>query len=139
MPQNRVITNGGVASVESENGCANGASGTVFRIEADSLNLDNKGIPVTAATTISIPGDRYHNGSKSLPELASTVVLQGNANLVIEGEHFGLTFNSLTMLSNSKISFGEQPEWLHIRFTENTHIAKSSVLDFTKTRYVTLF
>lgn len=33
VPQNRVITNGGVASVESENGCANGASGTVFRVE----------------------------------------------------------------------------------------------------------
>lgn len=101
VPQNRVITNGGVASYESENGCANGASGTVFRIEEDSLNLDNKGIPTLASTTIEIPEDRQHNGSKGIPELASNVVIRGNSRLVINGEHFGLTFNALTMYDNS--------------------------------------
>ena len=93
VPQDDVHVNGGVSDQDTESGCGNGAAGTVYRVEEDSLVVDNKGIKLEAATTVAIPEERQHNSAKGLSELSKKLVVQGKANLIIKGEHFGLTFN----------------------------------------------
>ena len=58
VPTDRVVVNGGVAQRKTESGCANGAPGSVFRVEDDSLVIDNKDIKVEAETVLTIPKDR---------------------------------------------------------------------------------
>lgn len=139
VPQDDVHVNGGVSDQDTESGCGNGAAGTVYRVEEDSLVVDNKGIRLEAATTVAIPEERQHNSAKGLSELAKKLVVQGKANLIIKGEHYGLTFNQLKVFDGSIVEFGQQEDSVNVRFTENAHIAKGAVLDFTKTKKVMLY
>ena len=133
VAQNNVIANGGVAQKESDSGCGNGAAGTVYRVDEDSLIIDNRGIKVESATGVTIPEWRQHNSEKGISELAKSLTVQGRARLIIKGEHFGLTFNDVFVYDNSMIEFGQQKDTLHVRFLGEAHIAKNSILDFTRT------
>jgi len=69
--------------------------------------VDNEQNPVVAATTVQIPKERWHNSQKGLPNIVKTLVVQGKANLIIKGEHFGLTFDSLQVFEDSAVEFGQ--------------------------------
>lgn len=71
-----MLVNGGVQQDE-DSVCGNGASGTVYRKNEDSLVIDNNDIPVHAFTTAAIPLDRQHNSSKGISELAKKLTVRG--------------------------------------------------------------
>ena len=139
VPVDRVMVNGGVSERKEETGCANGAAGTVYYTETDTLVIDNKGVTLTAATTVDIPVEKQNNSFEGLSELAKKLIVQGNARLIIKGEHSGLTFNELFVFGGSWVEFGEQEDMVNIRFIESAHIAKDGVLDFSKTKRVLLY
>jgi hypothetical protein len=93
VPVDRVMVNGGVADRVEETGCANGAAGTVYYTETDTLVIDNKGIKLTAATTVNIPEAKHTDSTNAISELAKKFIVQGKARTIIKGEHSGLTFN----------------------------------------------
>ena len=111
----------------------------MYRVEDDSLVIDNKDIKVESSTVVSIPEFRQHESSKGLSELTKVLTVTGKANLVIRGEHFGLTFDTLSAYSESRIEFGQQEDEVHIRFLQNAHIAKDAMLDFLKTKKVFIY
>lgn len=135
----KVFVNGGVAERQDESGCANGASGTVYRVEEDSLVIDNKGTKVEASTVLSIPEERTHQSEQSLPELTRVLTVTGKANLAIKGMHSYLTFDSLKIDDDSRVEFSQSEDELHIRFLHNAHVSKDAFLDFVKTRRVLLY
>ena len=108
MPSDRVHVNGGIAelSKEHESGCANGAAGTVYYVDEDILKIDNKGNTVTATTGVNIPDWKIRNTEKDMSELASKLFVTGSANLIIKGQHAGLTFDELNITSKSTVVFG---------------------------------
>lgn len=61
------------------------------------------------------------------------------ANVIIKGEHFGLTFDKLWVGGHSVVEFGQQKDTLYIRFLHDMRIDKDAVLDFTKTREVFIY
>lgn len=103
----KVFVNGGVAQREDESGCANGASGTIYRVEDESLVIDNKNIKVEASTVLTIPEERSHESEKGLPELTKILTVSGKANLTIKGIHKSLTFNSLNIYDGSRVEFSQ--------------------------------
>lgn len=101
--------------------------------------IDNQNNPVAAATTILIPKSRQHNSQKNMSELAKGLVVRGQANLVIKGEHFGLTFDELRVEDDSVVEFFQQKDTVYIRFLHNMFISKNAVLDLHKTNYVLIY
>jgi len=104
---NNIVVHGGLSHNKNKSGCANGAAGSLYIMDTDMLVIDNNNYPVAAATTVKIPKARQHNSSKGLSELAKSLLVRGQANLIIKGEHFGLTFNELRVEDDSVIEFGQ--------------------------------
>ena len=139
LSTDQVYANGGKSQRDDESGCANGASGTVYRVNDDSLVIDNKDIKVESSTVLSIPEERSHESEKGLPELAKILTVTGKGNMVIRGMHSALTFDTLNAFSGSRIEFGQIESELHIRFLHNAHMAADAFLDFMKTKKVFIY
>ena len=101
--------NGGIHKKNDEikGNCANGGAGTVFNAEKDLLLVDNRNISTSAATTLVIPKSKQHNSEKGISELARGFVVTGKSNVMIKGEHYGLTFDFVRVDSHSIVEFGQ--------------------------------
>jgi hypothetical protein len=56
IPFKQVHANGGVANDQGEGGCRNGAAGTVWMVQNDTLVVDNNKTDSTQFTTVRMPG-----------------------------------------------------------------------------------
>ena len=69
------------------------------------LVIDNQNITATAPTHIDILLDRMHNSQKGKSEISKALVIRGKANVMITGEHHGLTFDELKVEDGSIVKF----------------------------------
>ena len=136
LHMSNVVVHGGKSHNKNKSGCANGAAGSFYTSDSDLLIIDNEEIPVAAATVVKIPKSRQHRSEKGESELSKALVVRGQANLIISGEHYGLTFDELRVEDDSVIEFGQQTDTVWIRFLNNMNIFKNAILDFHKTSKV---
>ena len=67
------------------------------------------------------------------------MTIKGKANLIIKGEHHGLTFEDLYVHDGSVIEFGQQKDIAFIVLKNSIHISKYAILDFIKTENVMIY
>ena len=88
------------------NGCANGASGTIYFRGSDTLILDNKEKVTDKYTRMQAPKTNQKWNSPHL--IAKSVVLQGRANGAILGEHHWMAFDDLRLDANVTLTLDRE-------------------------------
>ena len=138
IPSEQVEANGGKSDHETEDGCANGAAGTIWYKPKDFLLVDNQFLPSNKKTVIKVPKiSSFHEGINYV--LADRLTLQKSARVLMHGWHTRVQFDDLFMYDNSWLQLGNTDKHMKLHLMKNAHISSTSTLDFSGTKWVAIY
>lgn len=115
-------------------GCANGAAGTIFFREFDTLIVDNKNKITDKFTRMEAP--TYHKKLNEAHLVAKRIVLAGKSKGAVVDEHHWVAFDDLRMECGVTLSLDRQRDQFTIQLGRRIDLGADSTLDLTRVNAV---
>ena len=139
MSSSNTKVHGGQAELDdiADDGCRNGASGTIYYRFNDTLLVDNAEMNSTAFTQVRVPDHKELIDDRL--ELSKKLYLQNGARLVIYGEHKDMTFDEMYVYNHSWLQLSQSEDRCHLHITNSSYFSATSTLDFSHTKWVGIY
>lgn len=128
-----IDSSGGVSDYKPKagynEGCANGAAGTIWFKKDDILIVDNKWKRSDKFTRMEAP--TYHQKLNEPHLIAKSVMLKGHAKGAVIGEHHWMAFDNLYLGHNVTMTLDRERYMFKVQLRQNVDLHPTSTIDLS--------